>query len=371
MKKILFVIPTLEGGGAERILVDIYNSAKNEPKLSVHILSIFNQGVFKNDINDFKNFHYIFPRKIMGFSKILNFFPLGFVYKYFGPKIKFDIIISYLEGPSARIVSGIESNTKKYAWIHTDQKTRKGSIEGFRNYKEAYKCYSMFNNIICVSELVKTSFEKNFPNIKTKIIYNPINADKIINNSMKHIDSTQSIKNNVINFVSTGRLISVKGYDRLLRVHKNLLDAGFKHTISIIGEGKERSKLLSEIKKFKVEKSFFLLGFYSNPYPYLKQYDVFVCSSRREGYSTSVTEALILGLPVISTYCSGATELLGENNEYGLVVDNSEQGLFESMQLIIKNPNKLDSLREKAFLRGQELIETNNLKTHFDFLLKA
>ena len=70
------------------------------------------------------------------------------------------------------------------------------------------------------------------------------------------------------------------------------------------------------------------LGFHKNPYPFVARADLFVCSSRREGFSTAVTEALVLGIPVVSTNCSGTYELRWKNGEYGIITDNSEQAIF-------------------------------------------
>lgn len=78
--------------------------------------------------------------------------------------------------------------------------------------------------------------------------------------------------------------------------------------------------------------TFTFLGYRDNPYKYVKKADLYVCSSRREGFSTAVTEALIVGTPVVSTNCSGAYELLGKNNEYGIVTENNEDALYEGIK---------------------------------------
>ena len=82
------------------------------------------------------------------------------------------------------------------------------------------------------------------------------------------------------------------------------------------------------------------MGYKENPYKYLAKCDLFVCSSYSEGFSTAVTEALILGIPVVTTYVSGMTELLGDN-EYGIITSNDEISLYEAIKLLINDEKKI------------------------------
>ena len=95
-----------------------------------------------------------------------------------------------------------------------------------------------------------------------------------------------------------------------------------------------------------------LLGFHRNPYRYVARCDLYVCPSHREGFSTAVTEALIVGTPVVSTNCSGAKELLGEHDEYGIVVENSEEGIYQGMKRMLSDPELLAHYKKQAKLRG-------------------
>lgn len=133
-----------------------------------------------------------------------------------------------------------------------------------------------------------------------------------------------------------------------------MLDEGRKHTVFLLGTGKEQSKLEAEARKLGVDGTFKFIGFKENPYKYIKNCDLYVCSSRREGFSTAVTEALIVGTPVVSTNCSGARELLGEHNEYGIVVENSEDGIYTGMKRMLTEPKLMEQYREKAVIRGEK-----------------
>ena len=151
---------------------------------------------------------------------------------------------------------------------------------------------------------------------------------------------------------SVGKLMATKGFDRLLSAHRRLLDERYPHRVCVLGIGEERRKLERAIRAYGVEDSFLLLGYRDNPYPYVSRSDVYVCPSRREGFSTAVTEALILGVPVVSTDCSGARELLGVDNEYGIVVENSGEGVYRGMKQMLADPALRAHYAAQAALRG-------------------
>lgn len=102
-----------------------------------------------------------------------------------------------------------------------------------------------------------------------------------------------------------------------------------------------------------------LVGFQQNPYPYIKQADIYVCSSYAEGFNTAITEALILGKPVVSTECSGVKEQLGNNNEWGICCKNSEEGLYEGIKKMLTNNNIIHYAKQAA-IRGKDFsLETS------------
>ena len=94
----------------------------------------------------------------------------------------------------------------------------------------------------------------------------------------------------------------------------------------------------------------------------MKKCDIFVCSSFSEGFSTAATEALILGKPVVTTLVSGMKEMLGENNEWGIVTKNDEDGLYEGIRRLLDDPALLARYREKAALRGKTFSTENTVK---------
>ena len=95
-------------------------------------------------------------------------------------------------------------------------------------------------------------------------------------------------------------------------------------------------------------------GFKKNPYKYLKKADCFVCSSRSEGFSLVIAEAMMLGIPVISTYCSGPNELL-EEGKYGLLVDNNEEDLYRGIKSIIEDEKLRMYYKQQAIIGGEQI----------------
>ena len=107
-----------------------------------------------------------------------------------------------------------------------------------------------------------------------------------------------------------------KKYIRLLKAHKRLLDEGLEYDLWILGDGTERPMLEQFVSENDLQDSVWMPGFIENPYPFMREADVLACSSVYEGFSTFVTEGVVLGKPIVTTDVSGMRELLGDS-EFG------------------------------------------------------
>lgn len=365
-KKILFLIPTLMHGGAEKVLVNLVNNLDQE-KYDITLFSIFDEGINKDFLSKHINYQYQFKKIFRGNSQLMKLFSPKFIYRFM-IKEHYDIAIAYLEGPAARIISGCTNpETQKIAWIHTEFTDKQKAKIGFRTLSDAKKSYEKFDNIIAVSKNVAENFQKYITQkIPLKVLYNTNETELIKRWSNEPTEN--ELEKEVLQICSLGKIIEVKGFDRLLEAHKKLIDEGYKHYINILGIGEEQAKLEKRVKELEVEKTFRFLGFHKNPYKILSKNDLYICSSRREGFSTAVTEALVLGIPVVSTNCSGAKELLGENNEYGIVTENSTEGIYEGLKEMLSNPQKLEHYKKQAKLRGGFFSKENTVKAVEKFL---
>lgn len=352
MKKVLFFIDTLGHGGAEKVLVNLVNRLENA-KYDITLMTIFDDGVNKQYLDSNIKYKYIFKKVFHGNVMFFKLFTPKWLYKHY-IKDHYDIVIAYLEGNTTRILSGCPfEDTKKLAWVHIemDEKTR---FYPYRSKKECMTCYNAYDRIVGVSGTVLDSFASQLgTSDKYCVKYNTVDSDYIKKCGEEPVTDLR-FENDVVNIVSVGRLIEQKSYKRLLSVFKRLLDKGYKLRLYIIGEGSQQSMLERYIKNNDLSDKVFLLGFRDNPWKYVKKADLFVCSSWTEGFSTAVTEALILGTPVVTTRCSGMTEMLGEKNEYGIITENNEDALQEGIEFILSDEKLLQSYAKRSAIRGTQ-----------------
>ena len=361
-KKILFLIPNLKHGGAEKVLVNLANNLDRE-KYDITVQTLFDVGVHKGSL--LPHIRYIpgFRREFRGNSLVVKLLSAEFWWKML-VREHYDIAVSYLEGPASRILSGCKDpDTKKVAWLHIELQTPKKASIGFRNVREALEAYESFDRIVAVSGNVREHFLKWIP-VQTPIdvLYNTNETAKIQELGMLAPEDPLFPARSVPVVCSVGKLMKTKGFDRLLNVHRKLLDQGFAHHICILGVGEEQPRLERQIRQLGIGDSVTLLGYRTNPYQYVSRCDLYVCSSHREGFSTAVTEALVLGTPVVSTDCSGARELLGDHDEFGIVVENSEDGIYEGMKRMLSDPELLTHYRKKAKERGSRFSRTETVR---------
>lgn len=340
-EEVTFFIPTLGGGGAEKVLVNLINNM-DPSKFDITLLVLFNTGNNKKYLNSNIKYRYIFRRRFKGNIHFLKLFsPTSLANKFI--KDEYDVAISYLEGPTTRIISGIQNNnTKKINWVHS--KTLKSYlVKSYRNFEELKKCYNNYEYTVFVSETAKDSFIKEIGIGQSKYIvrYNTIETEKIIKKSN---DSIKDLKFNTqkTNLITVGKLIEVKGYDRLLKIAKKLIKENYNIHIYILGEGHLENKIKKIIEDNRMDSYVTMLGYKDNPYKYVKQADLFICSSYSEGFSTAVTESVVVGTPVITTRVSGMEEMLGRNNKYGFIVENDSKALYEGIVTLIGNKNLLN-----------------------------
>lgn len=368
-EKILFMIPTLDHGGAEKVLVNLVNNM-DETKFNITVLTLFGGGVNRQFLKPHIKNSYCIKKIFPGNTKVFNLFSPKTLYKHF-VKEHYDIIVSYLEGPTARIVSGCtDKDTKLVSWIHCRMENEAAASVGFRNFEEAKTCYNKFDYTACVSKWVKDYFTYTFKFEKPiGVLYNTVETDEIIEKSNEAIDDI-TFSGDCFNICSVGKITQVKGFDRLAKIHKRLLGDGIKNHIYIFGIGEDKAKLEAYLSENNLQSTFTFMGYNTNPYKYVKNCDLYVCSSHSEGFSTSVTESLIVGTPVVTTLCSGMQEMLGENNEYGIVTENNEDALYEGVKRILTEEGLLEYYAKQAQERGK-FFNTKNTTIAVEKLLNS
>jgi glycosyltransferase involved in cell wall biosynthesis len=358
-KKILIRIGSLRHGGAEKVLVTFL---KNLPKDKYEIDLLLNlySGKYLSEVPNWINVLYLnkgemittnrpqdIPKKAFRvvYQKLLETFPT-LLYKFILKNKNYDIEFAAIHGIRDEILNSPNKNSKKIVWIHNDlRKTH------FHNYTDAeIRKFFGFDKILVISEQIKKDFENlaQNENEKNKIvrIYNPLDTREIEIKAEAEKNQQPTTNNHQPIFVSIGTVFPQKGFDRLLKVHKRLLDEGFPHRIQILGDGYDFENIKNLKTELGVDETAEMLGFTDNPYPYLKNADFFVLSSRYEGFPTVLFEAITLKKNIIATDVSGVEEML-LNGKLGLIIENSEEGIYSGMKQALSTPNAFDNYQKE------------------------
>ena len=366
-KKILIRIGSLRHGGAEKVLVTFL---KNLPKDKYEIDLLLNlySGKYLTDVPDWVNVMYLnrgemittnrpkdIPKKIyrVVYQQLLKKYP-KILYKRKLKNKQYDIEFAAIHGFMDEVLNSPLKSSKKLMWIHNDLT----QVSGYT--PEKIRRFFNYDKVMVISEkiqgtflsLAKTEEEKS----KIVRIYNPLDTDEILIKSevgsQKLEDNKTMLQNSDLRtqnpepvFISVGTVFPQKGFDRLLMVHKRLLDEGFQHKVLIVGDGYD----FDNVKKLKtelgVDETATMLGFTDNPYPYFKAADFYILSSRYEGFPTVLFEAITLKKNIIATDVSGVSEML-EQGKLGLITENSEDGIYSGMKQALTNPESFKTYQE-------------------------
>ena len=366
MKKIIFGITSLTLGGAERVLVDLAN--KMSERFDITIFMLYSNGELETELNkkiklktlySKKYTELTFLEKILASLKVL--INKKKIFKKYVDKEEYIAQISFLEGAITRIFS-VKSNfkTKKIAWVHNDmQKVFGKGIKAKIKKIMDEKAYQKYNDIIFVSEDNEKAFNSFYKeNIKSKknIIKNYVSSERILNLSVELSEYKKTYKEDEINVVQVSRLVEQKAIDRLIKVSAKLINENSKIHIYVIGDGPLKERLQKQIEDLNVEEKITLLGAKKNPYPYIKNADVFGLFSYFEGYGIVIDEAKILRKYVIITD-TAAREALKDYKEYSYIVSNDEKGIEEAFKYLEDKGKQIGKKYIDYQYKNEEIID--------------
>ena len=385
MKKILFVVDDRKMGGVSILLEDILNKL-NLNKFNIDLLILKNEGELLSKIPSKVNIIYgdkffntinyslssaIKDKKIKKIiDKVLLVFymktPLiKYIIKSKRKKIlkkQYDTEIAFKDGFCGLFV-GYGDSKRKVQWLHADY-SKHDDIENYKN--KFKKLYKNFDRIVGISKPVAQYFNEKYGcQEKTICIYNLVNTQKIIEKSNEFEIKKNSKK---INFISVGRFHRMKGYLRLINVINKLnLNNCFNNChLTLVGDGPEYLEAINLVKEYKLEDKITLTGSKKNPFPYVKNSDCFIMSSVYEPFGLTVIEALTLKVPVLATEVATIKEMLLEN--YGLIIENSEQGLYDGLKSIIEDKSKIKNYKKN--LRNYK-YDTTKIINQIEALLEG
>ncbi len=367
MTRILFLIHDLGQGGAEKVLVNLVNNM-DRSKFDISVTVLFGGGVNEQFLKPDIHFHAVFPKEVPGNSQLMKLLTPRQLHRLC-VKERYDIEVSYLEGPSARVISGCtDPETKLVSWIHVEQHAMGKLAGSFRSEKEARACYNRFDQTVCVSQYVHDDFCQLLDFQKPcRVLYNTVESDKILAGADEAVPGF--VDDGKIRLIAVGTLKQSKGYMRLLRIIKRLRGEGYPVHLYILGIGPLQREMEEYICRNALQDAVTLLGYQTNPYKYVSKCDLFVCASFAEGFSTAATEALIVGTPVCTVEVSGMKEMLGENNEWGIVTENSEDALYHGIKRLLDDPSLLAHYEQAAKVRGKMFSTDHTVRAVEEMLL--
>lgn len=207
---------------------------------------------------------------------------------------EYDVAISFLT-PHYIVRDKVKAD-KKIAWIHTDYSTTNNDVES------ELKMWSIYDNIISISNDVTSAFLTKFPSLDNKIVYiENILSKEFIDEQANFIDVSKEMDNSSIKLLSIGRFSEAKKFDEVPQIASIIKSKGIDFKWYLIGYGGDEELIRTKIAEFNMEDTVIILGKKDNPYPYIKACDIYLQPSRYEGKAVTVHEALILNKPIIIT----------------------------------------------------------------------
>lgn len=276
------------------------------------------------------------------------------------PKVDkdYDIAVAY-SGPMEFITYYVLNKIKakkKIQWIHFDV-----TKIGF-NRKFASKMYNKFDKIFVVSVEGKNKLIKILPNLKykTQEFYNIISSNSVT----KMVEEGSGFQDDFdgIRILTVGRLSKEKGQDLTIPVLVKLKQDGYNVRWYCIGDGSDRNKYEHTIKEYGIENDYILLGSNPNPYPYMKQCDIYVQSSRHEGYCITLAEARCFDNPIISTNFTGASEQI-THERTGLIVECNEEQIYNAVKRLLDDASLRNMIKKN--LQYETVDTTKEIKKFY------
>ena len=381
-KNILFVVDERQMGGVSILLNDILHNI-NIKKYNIDVAILHNNGDHLNNLPKEVNIIYgtsFFKaidltikealktkniKTILSKIRIVLMMKTGLITKKIIKERKkmlkktYDVEIAFKDGFCA-IFTAYGNSIKKYHWIQIDY----SMYDCNAKYKKLFeKIFPKFDKIIAISNSVLKNFKEKYQAEKTDVIFNIIDTQKIIDKSTKE---TIEYNKKHLNLITVGRIHNSKGYDRLIDIIHKLDDENKLKdvTLRIIGDGPDYELIKNKISNYHLEDKIILLGKKNNPYPYVKASDCYILSSRHESFGLVVLEALILKIPVLATKVASIKEIM--DNNYGFIVENNDEELYNGILKIIDNKKILNE--KKNNLKNYNYDIKNIIKQIEDLL---
>ena len=365
MIKILFIHNQLVCGGAEQALFDLV-SLMDKSKFDITVLVQYDGGVWEDKFKA-AGIRVVSIWECQKHSsnlliKLQNRYKRRKIVKALENDGKglldvclnetFDIIVAF-NGSTLQSMC-FTGNAKTVKYIHCDVATNQ---EFRKNTMTILDSIRKFDKIICVSYTAQKSFEK-LTGIVDKVVFhlNPLNSGNIFALAQQKL----SIDVCFPFICAVGRLAEEKGFERLIRIHKKLVDEGFRYQLILVGDGPEYQRIASMIYEIHVEDSVIMVGYQANPYPYIQKSKFLVCPSYSEGLGLVAMDSILLGIPVVASVPS-VREVFGEE-VCGLITENDDESLEAGIRRMLEDQVfyqqvKRGAEKRSAFFDGKRMAK--------------
>ena len=353
MKKVALYIPSMNGGGAERVMLALANGLA-EKDIQVDLVLNKMDGTYLKHTSAKVN-----VVSLESSRALHSILPLA---KYLR-KEKPDVILSAMNYVNivtvlAQLASG--SNSKVVLSEHsvfTESKKSIGRVKGYILTSLMRWAYKRPHAIVAVSNGVADSLveELNINRHKIKTIYNPIFSENLVNLSKESLSHPWA-NSSLPLVLGVGRLTFQKDFKTLIYAFKKVREKK-NYNLVILGEGEQRPELEELINSLDLKNNVKLLGFVDNPYAWMSHAAVFVLSSINEGFGNVIVEAMACGTPIVSTDCpSGPSEILGRGLWGGLVPPGNPDLLAQAIINTVDNPIQIDITTRAQFFSVDKAV---------------
>lgn len=369
-KRLLFIIDSLNCGGAEKSLISLLPLLDYE-RLDVNLLIFRRGGVFEKYLP--QQVHVI-NHDLYGKGFIDKLYrgihQLGFSYNLrFGKKRhgaethwrtmhksvkpldgKYDVAVAYQQGMPTFFLATMVDATQKIAWVNADV------IAAGYNLKYCKRFYDKMDNVVAVSEKLSDKLSRNAPWLQGKLhcIYDIINPD-IVHRLAQESVHDMSLEKGDMSIVTVGRLTRPKNHLLAIETARVLKDKGMAFKWFFVGEGEMRPTIEGRIKEMGLEQNVFLLGLKENPYPYMFNADIYVQTSTFEGFGMTIAEAKVLHRPVVSTNFDIVHDQISDHQN-GLIAEMTPESVADCIMELSCDKRLKDTIVENL---GNEVNSTS------------
>lgn len=349
MKKLLFIIDSLNCGGAEKSLVSLL-PLLDKQKYEIHLWILQRGGVFEtllpDDVILESNPEYSIPEQIVQRLTRLCYSIIFRVNRLFGvkkhpsellwqcvgitykvPDQQYDIAVAYQQGIPTYILASKIKACRKVAWINADI----SKVGYSKSFNIGY--YQLIDRIVPVSNELSAIIRRRYPEIDHKCctVYDILNPELIRSMAVERFDC---LSDSNLFILTVGRMVPLKGYDIAVDAAKYLRDRGLRFVWLFVGDGPCRKDIEDKISNLSLTDYVKCVGMKENPYPYIANCDIYVQSSLYEGFGLTLAEAKILNKPIVSTDFDVVHDQL-TNGVNGLIVPKNGEDIADAVQYLI------------------------------------